>query len=157
MIEVLDIIVGSYEYVLAIVNFICSVSFFLLSAYIAVSWTLGIVKSRYKKAAIAAFLSLISLCIVHYLSIVLLGITIFLLPLQNAYFIAFMQVIQYIVTFALASLCVAILFFSGSSQIDENSFYKRMSACLACLVLALMHHWIAIELGVPLILPPLIW
>jgi hypothetical protein len=157
MLETLDIVGESYSSIMAIVNFILFATLCICIAFIFVIWAIGQYDGGYKHLAHAAFLVVIGLFIIHYISCTYFGIPLLVPPIETEYFTLFIHVIQYVVTIAFVFLCVAIFIFALISRVDRSYSHAFMSACVAFAILIGIHFYIADQFGVSLIFPPTMW
>jgi len=157
MLELCDVIVESYNQILAIVNYICFAAVIICCVYIYCVLVIGQVERFYKHLAISALIILIVLVIIHFVMLDSFGIPLIVPPVNTLYFTEFMHVMQYIASVAIIILCAIIFLTAVLSKIDH--FYGRtfMSAFLCLIVLLVIHFYIEDMFGIRLIFPPNLW
>ena len=157
MFEILDLAEEAYSSIMIVVNFICFGALCLCITFIFVVWTIGQYDGAYKHVAHGAFLLVIGLLVIHYITSTYFGIPLVVPPMGTPYFAEFMHIIQYVVTIAFVFLLIALFILGIVSRLDHFYSHPFMSACIAFVILVGLHFYVADQFGVMLIFPPTLW
>jgi len=146
-----------YSPFMAFINYICFCSLVLCCLYVYWAATVGQISKGYKQAAIVALLWVCILIGVHVYFTEAFGIPLILPPVNTAFFITFMHVIQYFASIAVILLCAFLFIMAVLKNLDGKYGQHMVSALLFLIILICLHTYVLDEFGVPIIFPPNLW
>ena len=153
-----DIAQDSYDYVMAIINYVCFGSVCACAVILCIMLIIGQWDYWYKRLATGALIALITLFVIHFWLEAEVGIPLIVPPVDTVYFTEFMHVIQYI-----ASISVLILggyvFACGALKLVDNHQFGRafMGGIFALGIIIILHGYLLDNFGILLIFPPNLW